>query len=61
MSDEQQHETTTITEAIYINCSVFKRSYFEEMQCRCTPPVEASGGHEQYYVRSSYILKVSGH
>ena len=51
MADEQQQQQHR---AIYINCSVFKSSYFEEMQCRCTPPVEASSGQEQYYIRSSW-------
>ena len=36
---------------------MFKSSYFEEMQCRCNPPVEASSGREQYYIRSASHLQ----
>ena len=42
--------------AIYIHSSVFKSSYPEEMQCRFTP-LEASGGQEQYYIRSSWHVE----
>ena len=36
---------------------MFKSSYFEKMQCRHTPLLEASSGQQQYYITSAWHLQ----
>ena len=56
--EQQQHETVNQQQH---SCNLHKllcvqELIFEEMQCRFTPQVEASGGQEQYYMCITFLL-----
>ena len=54
MTDEQQHETVTTTTQrnLHTLLSVQELIFWDAMQMY--PPVDVSGGEEQYYVRSAW-------